>query len=109
MTTELVKVEKKLTPKQDIMYRFIYQKITDDLPIMFDEAKELYIKHGAQNVVDGKAGSYLTCNVEGGEQLKFFPFYEGELKLYVLNFLTRYIGILVLKGYLKVVPQILLS
>ena len=110
MAKDLIKFNQpnfRLTEKQNIIYTFICKKLAKDEPITFEEAKELYIKESCQCVVDG-VPHYEIWGVRDNltEGFKRYPMATWEVNRNVINFITRMIGVLAIKGALKITPQL---
>lgn len=111
---EIVK-RKNLTNGQKSLYELVIKKLEDNEPILFLEAKDIYLQKVCQNMIKGVPHTrayfeekYIKDNGEEGSRIveKMYPMWEGELTNRVLMWLTGNIGTLVLKGYLKVIPTI---
>ena len=106
---ELIKLNNsklKLSIKQEILYNFICEKLEQDEPITFEEAKEMYIKHSCRQVINGIPHEGRNYYKDGEYKWKLVPMQEEWLKMSVVMYLTRGIGSLVLKGALKITPQL---
>ena len=111
---EVIK-RKNLTDGQKSLYELVIKKLEKDEPILFLEAKDIYIQKVCQNIINGVPQTrvyleekYIKENGEEGSRIveRMYPMWENELTQRVLMWLTGNIGTLVLKGYLKVIPTI---
>ena len=102
---------RSITKAQKTLYDLICQKLKKDEPISFDEAKEIYIDKACRDVVKGVPYhcTWKYNDKTKDTEWKCLPMSEKVLLQRVFLWLTSNIGALVLKGYLKVVPQIQLT
>jgi len=98
----------KMTKGQVRLYTVLLKKIKTNDPITFEEAKEIYIGWGCREVRGGVPHSYNPWwkDNNGVERGRWEPLNEWEVATRTMLWLTSNIGALVLKGYLKVIPQI---
>ena len=109
---ELVKFNDKkieLTKSQLILYKFFYDKLEKDEPVLFEEAKEMYIKHSCRDVVKGIPQTCWYYWNNGKCTEKWHPMTESDLRLNIANYIIRGLGALVVKGALKITPQLHLN
>lgn len=105
----LIKQKNNLRDGQRSLYELICKKIKENCNLTYEEAKQLYIKFGCQTVFDGvpKYQCCLWSKDEHGMMRYEWREQKGEiLRLNVLNWLTRNIGLLVIRGYLQVLPAL---
>lgn len=102
-----------LTNGQKDLYALIVDKLNGNEPIYFLEAKDIFIKKVCKQVYDGipycfniYANRYVDDSGEVNFKGGYEPMTEDEVTKRVLLWLTSNIGALVLKGYLKLIPQI---
>ncbi len=94
----------RLTDKQKVLYLFIVDKVEKDEAITFDEAKNLYAKYSCHDLLEGEPARYAPYLVDG--KCEIIKQDKYELRQNVVNYITRGIGSLVLKGALKITPQL---
>ena len=98
-----------LTIGQKKLLNLIVQKIETKDSIRFLEALEIFTQVGCKNIRDGIPHYYDNWDrrdEEGRWWGKYKPMDEYRLRVGALTWLTRNIGSLVLKGYLKVIPPL---
>ena len=102
------KAQVKLNKKQRQLYKLINEKLRKDEPITIEEAKDLYINHGCRNVRDGTPYyyNYWHRNEKGEIQTVLEPMDEEQIRKATTLYLMGGIGALVMKGALKIVPQL---
>lgn len=101
----------KLTKSQTILYTLILKKIDSGDPITFLEAKDVYVNHACREVRNGIPQVY-NCwwRNEKDEMVgRYQDMSDYEVTTRTMMWLTQNIGALVLKGCLKVIPQIEIS
>lgn len=100
-----------LTKGQKSLYELICLKIPANKPITYEEAKEIYITKVPHTMVNGQLATYNPWyeRNETGWNGKYIPLNDEQVKFAVLNWLTINIGRLVVKGALKIIPQIELT
>lgn len=98
----------KLTKNQEILYALIVKKVESNEPIYFKEAREMWINHVCREIRDGKPHYFnFWWRNEKDEMVgRYQPMNEYMISLNATQWLVNNIGRLVLKGYLKVIPQI---
>lgn len=111
METMLVK-RNSLTDQQKILYSLVCAKLKEDEPITFPDIKEIWLKHVCGQVRDGVPYyfNYYAEVSNDGKEFKggYMEMNEYMIKMRVTQWLTMNIGSLVVKGYLKIIPQILI-
>lgn len=97
-----------LTKKQQLVYKFVYNKVKSDETINFEEIKQLYIDYGNGNVINGIPHSpeYAFKQPDGSWKYQSYPMYPEEIKRVSIYWFTQKLGVLVVKGALKIIPQI---
>lgn len=101
-----------LTKAQVDLYALICVKLKSNEPILYEEAKDIYFAKACQNLRDGWPHwwNYWGHKDEKGEWVGEWRRYSDDMVKYtVFNWLTSNIGKLVMKGALKIIPQIELS
>lgn len=100
-----------LRPAQQDLYKLICQKLKENKPIEYDEAKKIYFEKGCKNMINGWPHFSYSFWVEEEKrwQHKDIPFTEENVRCTVFTWLTFNIGRLVMKGALKIIPQIELT
>ena len=98
----------RLTEGQKVLYRLACNKLEREERIFFKEAKKLYFSYGCREMRDGVPYyyNYYQRNEAGEIVGGFEPMSEYQIVNQVITWLTRNIGSLVLKGYLKIMPAI---
>jgi hypothetical protein len=91
---------------QAALYDLLAVKIKTGKPVTIKEARNIWLEKVCQNMIDGKPHRGIWYAVEGGERQKFVPMSPEEINFSVLNWLTKNIGILVMRGYLQVIPMV---
>lgn len=102
----------KLTKAQTDLYSLICDKLATNKPLEYEEVKQIYISKACQQVRDGKVYwyNYYHHKNEKDEWEGGVSFYsEDVVKNIVFCWLTFNIGKLVMKGALKIIPQIQLT
>lgn len=98
-----------MTPAQDSLYRLIVGKLDSGAKLSLQEAREIWATKVARNVKDGVVyGNNYPCyygetHWEGDRHL---PMPEDLITFNVLNWLTKNIGLMVIRGHLKVIPML---
>lgn len=94
---------------QASLYDLIVIKIERGGAVTLKEAREIWITKVCRNIIDGKPHrtSYFPAK-DGSNNWypKNVPMSEDDITFTVLNWLMRNIGILVIRGYLKVIPMV---
>jgi len=101
---------------QASLYDLIISKVETGDKITLEEARNIWLTKVCRNMIDGKPHrtTYLPYRDEkgdatGGWYPKDIPMIEEEILFVVLNWLMKNIGLLVIRGYLKVVPMVQLE
>jgi hypothetical protein len=107
---QLIKKPNLLLRKQHAaLYALITENLAKNKSITYEEAKELWINHACRNIINGIPHTYnFWWRPEGVKEPvgRYEPMTNYAVKMTVLEWLTRGIGILVLKGFLKIIPMI---
>lgn len=104
----IVRPNLTLRPAQESLYKLISQKLAENKSITYEEAQEIYFKQACRDMVNGWPHySWSTYNKETEK----YDYHQTRLseefvKYTVFQWLTFNIGKLVVKGYLKIIPQI---
>lgn len=100
-----------LTPAQKDLYALICEKLKDNKPILYEEAKKIYFEKGCRTMRNGWPHWWWSVKNEetGNYEARYAPYTEEAVKYITFNWLTFNIGKLVVKGALKVIPQIKLE
>ena len=113
MKNEILYIEKrpKLTKSQTILYTLILKKIDSGDPITFLEAKDIYVNHACREVRNGVPQVYNCWWKNEKDEIvgRYQDMSDYEVTTRTMLWLTQNIGSLVLKGCLKVIPQIEIS
>jgi hypothetical protein len=100
-----------LRPAQETLYKLISQKLKDNQSITYEEAQDIYFKQGCRNMING--WPHYSYSVQDNETKQWIRkdvrLSEEFVKYTVFQWLTFNIGKLVIKGYLKIIPQIELN
>jgi hypothetical protein len=104
----------KLRKTQMVLFNVICKKLKANTELTFEETKKMYIDTACRNFVDGKPAFYnYYWNRKEDDKGNFIGYDsryevmpEEYLRRTILIWLTHNIGVLVLKGYLKVLPVI---
>lgn len=104
----IVRPNLTLRPAQESLYKLISQKLVENKSITYEEAQEIYFKQGCKMMKDGwpHYQSYHQNSTETVPQWHYYRLSEENVKYIVFQWLTFNIGKLVIKGYLKIIPQI---
>lgn len=99
----------RLTPSQKELYELVVKKIEKNKPILYEEAKNIYFTKSCRNMINGLPHYYTNYHHKdekgewvGGRK----PYNEWMINTAVVDWLVRNLGILIIKGALKVIPQI---
>ncbi len=98
---------KKLTTQQSELLKLMLEKVDKNETLKFDEVKNLWINYVA-NISDGKPVyfEYYHHKDEDGEwRGGYSPLLDYCVDMRVNQWLTLNIGSLVIKGYLKIIPN----
>jgi hypothetical protein len=94
---------------QASLYDLIVSKLDTGERITLDEAENIWRTKVCRNMLKGVPHSYRFYPAEDGTNNwygRYDPMSRDEITFTVLNWLTKNIGILVIRGYLKVIPMI---
>ena len=107
----ILRPSSRLSKAQKALYPLICKKLKTNTPITYKEAKKIYLTKACQQIVDGVPHhwNYWWRNEDGEMVGRYEPLQEDEIRARVFLWLTQNIGALVLRGYLKIIPQIELS
>lgn len=99
------------TPAQIDLYKLIVGKLDSGDKITLEEAKHIWLHKVHRDWNKDKDGhpmsyGYVWSDVSRDFSYERHRMTESEITLTVLNWLTRNIGLLVVKGALKVIPMI---
>lgn len=97
---------------QASLYDLIVDKIENGDTLTLNEARGIWLTKVCRNIVDGKPHSYRYFPRQDGSNNwygKYVPMDDDQVNFAVMNWLTKNIGILVMRGYLKVIPMIQLE
>ena len=97
-----------LRRSQASLYDLMVSKLDAGDAITYEEAHQIWITKACRNVIDGKPHS-LTWRYDHSKEAYtsvLEPMSEDLIKMTVIGWLTRNIGVLVLKGYLKAIPMV---
>lgn len=98
-----------LRPGQAHLYDLIVEKLDSGEKISIQEAEHIWRTKVCRKMVDGVPHRTLYGYWENGEWkpwAKDIPMTDDDITFAVLDWLTRNIGLLVIRGYLKVIPMI---
>lgn len=101
-----------LRPAQASLYDLIVEKVKNNQSVEYAEAENIWIDKACRNVTNGVPYGYRYYPLHDGTNnwsSRLEPLDDKEIAFNVMNWLTRNIGILVLKGYLEVIPKIELT
>jgi hypothetical protein len=90
------------------LYDVLAKKIDEGSVVTYEEAHSIWLNKACRNVVNGKPHSWVWRYDQKTKRYTSIlePMSDDLIKFTVLNWLTRTIGVLVMKGYLKVIPQV---
>lgn len=98
---------------QASLYDLIVEKLKADDKITIQEAKEIWLTKVHSDVRDGVpyyfdyyAGGYHDERGEYRYRGAYKPMQDFHVEVTVLNWLMKNIGLLVIRGYLKVIPMV---
>lgn len=99
-----------LRPSQKTLYKLIVEKLATGESISIGEAKHIWLTqvHAKHRFIDGKPTrtDYYVPDGEGYYTSRQVIMTEEEILTTSFMWLTSNIGILVVRGYLKVIPMI---
>ncbi len=100
----------RLTTGQKSLYTIVCQKIQSGDKLIFQEAKDIYLKSVNRYMIKGIPHRYNYWipipNNPGSYTSELQPMTEEEINFTVLDWLTSNLGRLILKGYLTVLPAV---
>lgn len=105
----LIKKPRRLTAGQKELYFLLCEKIKNNSILTIDEAKKIYIDFSCQCKKDGIPYWYKWTgwNKEENRAIyEFVPMNEAMIVDATLRWLVYNIGVLVMKGWLKILPII---
>lgn len=104
----IVRPNLTLRPAQESLYKLISQKLAENKSITYEEAQEIYFKQACRDMYNGwpHTSWYMKRDGELEYHWERTPISEEGVKFIVFQWLTFNIGRLVVKGYLKIIPQI---
>lgn len=94
---------------QASLYELIVSKLDSEERITLEEAENIWRTKVCRNMIKGTPHSYRFHPATDGTNNwygRYDPMSRDEITFTVLNWLTKNIGILVIRGYLKVIPMI---
>lgn len=94
---------------QAALYDLLSDKIKSGGTVTLPEAREIWLHKVCRNMIDGVPHRTSYFPAEDGTNNwypKNIPMSEDEVLFSVLNWLTKNIGVLVMRGYLKVIPMV---
>lgn len=97
-----------LTVGQKVLYKVICERLKSGKPILFNEAREMYIRYSCRVVENGIPYYFNGWWRNKKDEIvgRNEPMSEWQIKVAASHWLTNSIGNLVIKGYLKVMPAI---
>ncbi len=98
----------RLTRGQKSLYLTVCEKIETGEKLLFQEAHKIYLEDVCRNMRDGKPYSWqYVYRPETKDYItKLLPLEGEKLNFRILTWLTVTLGILILKGYLTVLPAV---
>lgn len=112
MKSEIAIINKtNLTDGQRCLYGVICEKLKSDTPIYAEEAVKMWLENVSRaNFINGEPHTYEYYGRYDDIQKKWVPCWrklsDWEIKTRSITWLMAAIGALVLKGYLKIIPQL---
>lgn len=113
--SDFVKFENKpvvsrstLRRSQATLYDLLAKKVKNGTTVTYEEAHTIWLTKACRNVIDGKPYSWTWRYDHEKEAYRnvLEPMSDDLVKMTVIGWLTRTIGVLVMKGYLTVIPQV---
>lgn len=97
-----------LRKSQSALYELLDKKIAQGKPVTLVEARKIWVEKSCRNVINGKPCMYRwRYDAETGKyRAELEVMTESEINFTVMDWLTRTIGILVMRGYLQIIPMI---
>lgn len=107
----VLKKRANLTKGQHVLYGLICKKLETNDVILLQEIKDIYVHYACREVRNGVPYTYNFWWKKENEQWlgRYEPMTSEQVTLWSLKWITQNIGSLVLKGYLKVLPQLQLT
>lgn len=93
---------------QASLYDLIVDKLASGDAVTLAEAKDIWLTKVCRNMVNGKPHSWVWRYDHKREAYTSVlePMNDEAVNFTVMNWLTRTIGILVIKGYIKIIPMV---
>lgn len=94
---------------QASLYDLVVAKLKDGEPITFEEAHKIWFTQVCRNMRNGVPHRTQYGYWEDGEwhgNARDIPMTDLDIKFAVLDWLTRNLGLLVMRGYLKAIPMV---
>lgn len=96
-----------LRPGSKSLYQLIVQKLEDEDKLTLAEAKEIWLHQVARHVIKGVPHRATWYDDEAGVgRESLIPMSREEVTERVLMWLTSTMGVLVIRGYLNVIPMV---
>lgn len=100
----------RLTRGQQELYSMLCEKVRLGEKVHFDEAKKIWLDSACQNLEGGVPYYYDNYKSYDEEKKQWVGgrsyLTDAMIANYAISWLLRNIGSLVIKGYLKVIPQL---
>lgn len=97
-----------LRRSQAALYDLLSKRVATGKTVTYEEAHKIWVSKACRNKIGDKPASWVWRYDHDKEKyysvLEEMP--DDLIKMTVIGWLTRTIGILVMKGYLKVIPQV---
>lgn len=97
-----------LRRSQATLYDLLSKKVEKGTTVTYKEAHNIWLNKACRNKIGNKPASWVWRYDH--EKDKYYSVLEvmsdDLVKMTVIGWLTRSIGLLVMKGYLKVIPQV---
>lgn len=103
---------------QASLFDLITEKLATNQSVTLAEARNIWVEQVCMHLIDGKPHGYRLhygspahdgTGTLIGYGTKLQPLSQEEIDFNTMNWLTKNIGLLVMRGYLKVIPQIQLE
>lgn len=97
-----------LRRSQASLYDLMVSKLKTGDAVTYEEAREIWLDKACRNIINGKPHSWTWRYDHEKDSFKSVlePMSDDVVKMTVINWLTRTIGVLVMKGYLKAIPMV---
>ena len=97
-----------LRRSQAELYDLMVEKLKTGATVTYEEAHKIWLTKACRNVVNDKPHSWVwKYNHENQDYRSVLePMSDDLIKMTVIGWLTRTIGVLVMKGYLKAIPMV---